>query len=148
MADSKVQREAEAWIRETWLPDKYGQRFRKRRLDQRSGGQFEFDGVSEDKSLAVAISTNGGVGNSGKKASSKLTKIRSDPLFLMLADVSRRLIVFSDQAMFELCDAEVRAGRFPTEIEIRVANLPDQIETRLLEARRLAADEVTPSRRS
>ena len=146
MADSKIQSEAEVWIREVWLLSQYDQPFRKKRLDLRSGGQFEFDGVSHDNSIVVAITTSGGTTSSGKKASPKLNKIRSDALFLTQITVARRVIVFSDQDMFNLCNAEVRAGRFPTEIEIVLVELPAELETKLREARRLAADEVTPQR--
>ena len=144
MADSRVQRQAEDWVRENWLLATYGQRFRKRRLDLRSGGQFEFDGVSEDRKIVVAISTNGGVTSSGKKASPKLNKIRSDALFLLLAEADKRLILFTDRAMFELCDGEVRNGRFPPEVEIRLSEPPRELQEQLREARAIAADEVSP----
>lgn len=40
MADTKAQIEAEKWIREEYLPKKYGQTFRQESLDLRSKGQF------------------------------------------------------------------------------------------------------------
>jgi hypothetical protein len=144
MADSAVQRESEKWVRDHWLPERYGQRFTKRRLDLRSGGQFEFDGVSEDRRIAVAISTSGGLSSSGRKASPKLNKIRSDTLFLILAEAERRIVVFTDRAMCELCSAERENGRFPLEIELVLADLPEELEARLKEARARSAAEVTP----
>ena len=144
MADSKCQREAEVWIREVWLPAKFGQTFAKKRLVLEPGGQFEFDAVSSDALIAVSISTCGGVTNGGKKATPKLNKIRSDALFLLLADVGRRMIVFSCAKMYALCEAEIRARRFPRRIEILLAQVPSELEAALVEARLAAAREVSP----
>ena len=146
MADSKAQRVAEIWIRENWLPLKFKKPFVKKRLPLRPGGQFEFDGVSSDGRTAVCISTCCGLRSSGKKATPKLHKIRSDALFLLLADVDRRVIVFSDQQMFDLCQAEIKAGRFPRDIDIEIVSLPAELEAALVLGRRLAAEEVTPGR--
>jgi hypothetical protein len=145
VADSQVHRRAEEWVRKNWLPATFGQGFSKRRLDLRSGGQFEFDGVSDDRKIAALISTNGGVTRSGNKASPKLNKIRSDALFLLLAELDKRLIVFTDRAMFELCQAEVRNGRFPPEIAIGLSEPPPELQQQLRVARAIAADEVSPS---
>src|SRR2546423_5286682 len=146
MANSKSQREAEVWIREQWLPDEFGQPFLKKKLQLRSGGKFEFDGVSQDERIAVSISTNCGIRSSGKKATPKLHKIRSDALFLLLLDnVERRVIVFSDRYMFDLCEAEIKNGRFRIEVEIKLASLPAELESALVQARCIAAQEVSPT---
>lgn len=148
MADSRVQREAEVWVRDNWLPQKFSQPFTKRRLDLSSGGQFEFDGVSHDRTIAVAISTNGGVKANGGKATPKLMKIRADALFLLLAEATKRVIVFTDRAMFDLTQNEISNGRFPKEIDIALADLPDELEARLRDARTQMAAEVTPTSRA
>lgn len=145
MADSRAQREAEIWVREHWLPQRLGQTFEKKKLALRWGGKFEFDAVSMDGRIAVCISTCGGVTSSGRKASPKLNKIRSDSLFLLFAQVEQRIIVFSDQLMFNLCEAEIKVGRFPPEVEILPASLPAALEEELKCARRDAALEVSPA---
>ena len=144
MADSKSHRSAEVWVRENWLPITFAQAFTKRRLDLISGGQFEFDGVSADRTVAVCVSTNGGVRATGGKASTKLHKIRSDALFLLLATVERRVIVLTDRAMFDLCLVEVKNGRFPLNVELLLADLPPEINADLAASRALAAAEVMP----
>lgn len=144
MADSKLQREAEVWIREQWLPREFGLLFVKTKLQLSWGGKFEFDGVSLDGCVAVSISTCGGVTSGGKRASPKMNKIRSDALFLLATDVERRVIVLSDRRMFDICKAEQNAGRFPREIEIIPASLPDEMEEALVKARNIAALEVSP----
>jgi hypothetical protein len=146
MADSKCQREAEIWIRNQWLPKEFGQQFLKKKLLLRSGGKFEFDGISQDGRVAVSISASCGVTSGGKKATPKLHKMRSDALFLLLLEnVERRVLVFSDHLMFGLCHAEIDCGRFPREVEIMLAPLPTELESALVLARRAAAQEVTPS---
>lgn len=145
MADSRAQRDAEIWIRENWLPQQLGQPFDKRRLTLSWGGKFEFDAVSLDGRIAVCISTCGGRTSGGKKASPKLNKIRSDALFLLSAEANRRIILFSDQLMFNLCETEQKAGRFPLNVEIILVSLPAEFEDALRCARRTAALEVSPT---
>ena len=145
MADSKSHRSAEVWLRESWLPATFHQTFSKRRLDLISGGQFEFDGVSADRTVAVCISTNGGVRANGGKAGTKLHKIRSDALFLLLTTIERRVVVFADKAMYELCANEAKNGRFPLNIELLYAELPSDMIAELEASRAFAAAEVTPS---
>jgi hypothetical protein len=144
MADSKSHRSAEVWIRENWLPLALGQPFTKRRLDLISGGQFEFDGVSKDRTIAVCVSTNGGIRATGGKASTKLHKIRSDVMFLLLANVERRIVVLADKAMHDLCMVEFNNGRLPQNVEFHLAEVPDVMLVDLAAARAIAAAEVTP----
>jgi hypothetical protein len=144
MANSKTQREAEIWVRKCWLPQELGQTFEKKRLAIRWGGKFEFDAVSKDERIAVCISTCGGVTSGGKKAKPKLNKIRSDALFLLFAEVETRIIVFTDQLMFDLCKAEKEAGRFPREVQLLLVSLPAELEEALSCARYVAALEVSP----
>jgi hypothetical protein len=144
MANSKAHLVAEEWGRQTWLPAQFEVKFFKSRLRLRSGGEFEFDAVSEGGEIAVCVSANAGRISNGKKARPKLHKIRSDALFLLLASVDQRLIVFTDESMYQLCDSEAKAGRFPTEVATRLAELPTQLEQALAESRSAAAREVSP----
>lgn len=73
----------------------------------------------------------------------KLMKIRSDILFLMMADLDRRLVIMSDGELHDLCVKEVANGRMPPGIEFYHAPLPEDLEERLRKARVIAADEVT-----
>jgi hypothetical protein len=99
VADTRVQREVESWIRQNWLPREYGQAFHSRELRLTAGGVFDFDAVSEDGKIAVTISTGGTQTASGKRASGKLQKIRADALFLMMAEVARRVLLFTEADM-------------------------------------------------
>jgi hypothetical protein len=81
----------------------------------------------------------------GGKATPKLQKIRADALFLLLAEIPSREIVFTDRAMYELAKQEMDNGRFPREIELVLADLPEELEARLRTVRAEMAAEVTPS---
>ena len=87
MADTTVQREVAGWLREHWLSLKYGQAFTARELRLSSGGTFEFDAVSQDGKMAIAISTSQSLTVGMKLGYGKLQKIRADALFLLLAEV-------------------------------------------------------------
>ena len=43
MADTRVQLEVQDWVRQEWMPTKYGMNFYRERLKIRSGGVFNFD---------------------------------------------------------------------------------------------------------
>lgn len=141
MADSRIQAQAENWIRETWLPKHFNQSFHKERLRLSPGGLFEFDAVSHDKKLIASISTNGGITAPGRKATPKLNKVRSDILFLLLYEANRRLVLLTDKAMFNLCEQERANGRMPPQVEFIHAALPPDLEEQCKVARQIAAQE-------
>jgi hypothetical protein len=144
MADSRVHLEVEDWIRQTWMPEQFGQPFFRERLQLESGGQFDFDAVSADRRVAASISASGGFTASGKAAVPKLNKLRSDVLFLLQAPLDRRLIVLADSDLFNLCAREIESGRMPRQVEFFHAPLPPVLESRLRASRARAAAEVTP----
>lgn len=72
MADTRIQLEVEDWVRRNWMPTQYGSKFSRERLPLRSGGVFDFDAVSEDRSIVGTIST------SGARTSERLAETR-DP---------------------------------------------------------------------
>src|SRR2546428_1394354 len=104
MADTRVQLEIEDWVRENWMRQHFNQPFYRNRLKLSTGGVFDFDAVSEDKSIAACISTSAAKTSTGKAAVGKLLKIRSDMLFLHLAvSLSKKLIILTDQSMHKVC---------------------------------------------
>jgi hypothetical protein len=144
MADSRVQIDAEDWVRRTWMPANLGGTYSRERLRLTPGGSFDFDAVAPDGQTAAVISTNGGITASGKAAKPKLNKIRSDCLFLLMTHAKRRLVLLTDKDMYDLCIGEKNSGRMPTEIEFFHCPVPDELEQRLAESRKKAAEEVTP----
>lgn len=141
MADSRAYNKAEDWIRKEWMPEKFGMRFSRERLALSSGGNFEFDAVSHDENVAALISCSSGITKSGRAALPKLNKIRSDCLFLLMAALERRVLLFSDEALFQLVSGEKKSGRFPQNIELYHAPLPTEFRDALATARQAAIDE-------
>ena len=144
MADTRVQLEVEDWVRENWMPGQFGQSFYRNRVKLSSGGVFDFDAVSDDRSIAACISTSGSKTSGGKHAVGKLLKIRSDMFFLLLATgLKRRLVILNELDMHETCLKEQNGGRVPPEIEFHLARIPDELHERLVRARAAASREVT-----
>jgi len=147
MADTRIQLQVEDWVRAYWMPRTLGQGFRRERVPLKSGGVFDFDAVSDDGKVVAAISTSGAYTSAGKLAVGKLHKLRSDMLFLLLAEAERRLIILTERDMFDLCCREKEAGRVPAEIEFLHADIPGDLRARLNAARKTASDEVQPRSR-
>lgn len=135
MADTRVQLEVEDWVRQQWMPQHFGVNFYRERLQIRSGGVFDFDAVSADRTVVATISTSGAKTSGGKNAVGKILKIRSDILFLTMVQAKRRVVVLTERDMYEQCLKEARGGRVPQEIEFAYAPLSDEINTRLMAAR-------------
>jgi hypothetical protein len=68
MADTRVQVEVEDWVRCNWMASHFGTKFSRERLPLRSGGVFDFDAVSEDRSIVATVSTSGAKTSGGKHA--------------------------------------------------------------------------------
>ncbi len=144
MAHTGVQLEVEDWVRREWLPREFGQRFSRERLGLTSGGVFDFDAVSADEKIVASISTSAARTARGKLAVGKLTKIRSDMLFLLMVACDRRLVVLSDETMFQQLQKEKSVGRVPLSIEFKHAKIPPELERRLVSSQEAASREVTP----
>lgn len=146
MADTRCQLECEDWVRQDWMPQRFGQRFHRDRMRLTSGGFFDFDAVSADGTTVATISTSGTKTSDGKHAVGKLMKLRSDMLFLLLAAPKRAVMILTERDMYDLCEKEKDGGRVPRNIEFFHAPLPADLAARLKVARQASSDEVPPRR--
>jgi hypothetical protein len=144
MADTRVQLEVEDWIRQEWLPKKYGQPFRRERLRLAPGGVFDFDAVSADNTMVANISTSSGITSGGKYPTAKVQKLRADILFLTMVKAEKKLIILTEKDMFTLCEKEKENGRIPQGIEFVHVKLPDNLAIFLRDAKKKASKEVYP----
>lgn len=144
MADTRVQLEVEDWVRTTWMPEAFGQKFRRERLLLRSGGKFDFDAVSEDGQIIATISTSSSLTSGGKHGVGKMQKLRSDMLFLIMASAKRRIIILTEKDMHEKCISEHAGGRVPPEVEFILADIPAALRMRLAAAKAKSSAEVSP----
>ncbi len=141
MADTRVQLEVEDWVRRNWMPLKYGMKFSRERVRIRSGGVFDFDAVSDDCSVVATISTSGAKTSGGKYAVGKILKLRSDMLFLTMVEAKRRIVNLTERDMYDQCLKEGEGKRTPPEIEFAYAEIPEELNSRLIAARRKASEE-------
>ena len=147
MAETKTQLEIEDWIQREWLSGKFRQRFIKDTVRLTSGGMFEFDAVSVDESIVACISTSGLTTSGGKPGSGKRHKIRSDLFFLLLTPSSKqRLMVFTEQDMYEFWLKEQKNGRVPRDIQFLIAAIPMELREKLSHAKAKSAEEVSGKR--
>lgn len=148
MADTRVQKKAEGWVLNEFLPSLYGMPFANRKVLLNWGGRFDFDAVSQDGTVVGNISTSSAITASAKLAVGKIQKIKSDTLYLLYAQgASRRLLIFTESDMYRHFEKEVRNGRFPKGVKLIHAPLPTTLQREIETARRVASDETSPQRR-
>ena len=73
-----------------------------------------------------------------------MMKIRADMLFLTMADAAKRLVVLTEQDMYERCLEERASGRVPPEIEFLIAAIPSELRARLQKSKAISSAEVKP----
>jgi len=124
MADSI--KEAETWIRNEFLPKKFNQTFAIRKLTVQSGGEMEFDAVSEDGKIVCIISTSRGMTAEGKPDTDVLAKIREKLLWTVSINEKPETIVFAftEKSMGELLKQEKEKGRLPKQMKMLPVKLP------------------------
>lgn len=148
MADTSVQHEAESWVVNHGLPALFpGVTFAGQKL--KWGGYFAFDAVSQDQSIVGAISTSSARTATGKLATAKFQKLKTDALYLLHLEVAaRRLMVFTEPSMHEYFKTAVAAGRFPPDLELLFIALPPELHAKVLVSRDVASKETSPTPRA
>jgi len=125
-------KDVENWIRNEFLPKKYHQAFAKRKLGVQSGGEIEYDAVSEDGTIICIISTSLVKTADGLFDTNALTKVREKALWTISLNEKPETIVFActDKSMFELVKKEKDNGRFPKQIKTLFVKLPMELEAK------------------
>ena len=144
MADTRVQLEVEAWVRNHWMPQHLGTSFEPKRLKLQPGGFFEFDAVCSNGEVVATISTSAAKTAGGKLATGAVMKHRSDMLFLLMAPAIRRLLILTDGTMDLFWQRQRARGRVPTQIEVMQADIPSELQERLDQARGRSSAEMLP----
>ena len=144
MASTAIQSEVERWIREEWLRRRFGRSFTKKNVRLKSGGEFEFDAVSDDDKVVANISTSSLKTASGNVGAGKIYKVRSDIYFLLLAPCAKKLMLLTDSDMHEAWLKQIDRGRVPDSIQIRCVEIPNPLREKLEAAQKKASKEVTP----
>ena len=136
MADSSPQMAVADWINRDWLTHRLGEPFFRAKVGLVSGGEHSFASVNADRSAVGTICTS-------RARTGGKTKVRADLYFLLMAQASRRFVVFTDPEMDAYFCEERRRGQIPTDIGFMLATgLPDELMERLKAAQRNASDEL------
>ncbi len=137
MADSSPQIAVADWINREWLPHRMGEAFFRARVRLVSGGEHSYASVNADKTAVGTICTSG-PRNGGK------LKVRADLYFLLMAQATRRFVVFTDPGMDAYFAEERRKGQIPKDIGFLFAEgIPEELMGRLREAQRSASVELS-----
>lgn len=146
MANTTAQLAAERWIVTNSLPEHFiGACFSGQQLQVKWGGKFAFDAVSHDGKIVGLISTSAAHTASGKSATAKFQKLKADALYLLnVVGAERLFMVFTEKSMLVHFKKERTSGRFPPEIEFIHVALPEMLDAKVVEARRVASAETTP----
>ena len=124
MADSI--KDIENWIRNEFLLKKYNQAFAKRKLAVQSGGEMEYDAVSEDGKIVCILSTSRGMTAEGKPDADVLSNIREKILWTVSLNEKPEIIafVYTEKSMGELLKQEKERGRLPKQMKMVQAKMP------------------------
>ena len=147
MANTSVNHEAEQWVVAYGLPPHFdGRQFKPGNLKLSWGGSFAFDAVSVDKTIVAAVSTSAARTATGKSASAKYQKLKTDALYLLhIPTECRKIMVFTEPCMCQYFSVAASAGRFPPSIELLHIALPPDLQAKVLETREIASKETSPS---
>jgi hypothetical protein len=146
MSSTHVQKECEKWIIDSWLPNRYGMPFQKRKMKMQGRGFFEFDAVSPDERIIACISTASAVTWRGRTGSGKKSKLRADCLMLALGSAETKTMVLTEASMYRLALKEQSEGKLPLGIEFCLVELPDQLKQKLVASQNEASVEVRGNR--
>ncbi len=137
MADSSPQIAVAEWINRVWLPHRMGEMFFRAKVRLVSGGERSFACVNADKSAVGVVST------SGPRPGGK-TKVRADLYYLLMAQATRRFVVFTDPGMDAYFAEERRRGQIPNDIGFMLATgIPEDLLERLRAAQQSASEELS-----
>lgn len=139
-----LRRVVEAHIRDV-LAERYGIPFSSQVLELRPGGRHEFDAVSADRQIVVAVKTASGLTASGRHPAGKVKDCIAELYFLSLVDAPMRRLVLTTPSFHEIF-TKVTRGAVADGIEIECISLPQEMQREVDEIVRMASEEVTPDR--
>lgn len=107
------------------------------------GGKFKFDAADEDEIIAVNISTSCHKTIGGNIGAGKKNKIFKDLYFLLMANVERTAVIFTEKCMYESFAKEQTNGRVPKRVKLLYEPLSEKLQNEVNKARAQASVENT-----
>ncbi len=133
----------EEWVRNQ-LGERFGQPFRKGKLQLVTGREFEFDAVSADGEIVASIKTSSGTTSGGNFPNGKVNSCIADLWYLCLVNVPMRLLLLTNPIFYELFTSRMR-GAIPSDIEILALPLPPDMQAEVDRVVRSASAEMRGS---
>ncbi len=126
-----LKNDVETWVRDYWLAGQFPKkRFTKKTLKLRTGGNHEFDAVSQDNSIIAGIKTNSGKTSGGNPPSGKYAVLFQELYFLSLVQALRKLLVLTNKDMYKAFQNN-SSGKIAEGIEIVFCQLPQNIREKV-----------------
>jgi hypothetical protein len=118
-----LKNDIENWCR-NWLAQQFpGNHFSKQNLKLVTGGNHEFDAVSNDKSIVAGITTRSWKTQGGNLPSGKFDGLYTELYFLNLVDAKIKFLILTNKEMYD--DFTRRSqGKVANGIEIKFCQLP------------------------
>jgi hypothetical protein len=147
MADSSIfKTEVEPYIRQR-LTEIYSCPFKPTAVSVQltTGGDHEFDAVSEDGTIIVGVKSNSGKTKSGRQASASVLACIAELYYLSLIRAQHRILVVTDEDMFKILERKITSGRqLAPGIQIEYVALSKDLIAKTLEFKPVAQAEVSP----
>lgn len=143
MADTRyLKRTVEEYVR-TQLAGEFSAPFRARVLQLVTGGTHEFDAVSEDGKVVAGIKAASGKTLGGCTPVGKIKSAIAELYFLSLVSAPRRILILTDPEFYRILLNRLE-GRLAEGLEVKLVQLPPEIEREVAKVRRDASREVSP----
>jgi hypothetical protein len=145
VANTATQNKIRRWIADEWVPKNLGINLTSRDVRLSTGGAIHLKTVSTDGNAIITTTTSRAETPSGPEGRGKLSKVRADLYFVLLAQgIKRSILLCTQQSMFNLLKREIGEGRISRNTEIHLVTLPENLREQLNEAQTRASAEVTP----
>jgi hypothetical protein len=141
---SYLRREVEKYVRHQ-LQAEFGQRFTAQYLPLVSGGQHEFDAVSEDRAVVVSVKAASGLTAGRRIPSGKIKDSLAELYYLSLVTAPTRQLVLTTPSFFDIF-TRYTGGAIAPGLEVRCMPLPHDIQLEVDAVVAAASREVSPGR--
>jgi len=128
-------------VRDHWLAQQFpGYQFNKRFLKLTSGGEHEFDAVSEDLSIVAGIKTHSWTTRGGRRPAGKIAQLYQELYFLGLVEAKMKYLILTNEDTYENFK-NASYGKVANRIEIIFCQLPPRMEAKVADIQAKASRE-------
>jgi len=134
----------EDYVRKT-LEEEFSVGFTSRQLTLQTGGQHEFDAVSEDGQIVAAIKSASGKTAGGNIPSGKVQGVEAELYYLTLVTAPRKSLILTNPGFYQIMSKRL-TGRLVPEVKLVLMPLPEEIQGEVSGIQDEASMEVLPNR--